>query len=199
MPAKEAAPRLASLETGQQQERRDCRRGNAVPRSPRAHPAMLQVGTYNVISDIICRMRLVVDTNVLLSALRSPLGASYWLIRRILDRSVEAAVTVPVFFEYEAVLLRSENLDRIGWSASQMQTFLTTLLSVLVPTNVWYLWRPGYAEPADEMFVECAVASSANVLVTFNTRDYLQASRRFRFEIQTPAQTVSLLREAGVS
>ena len=43
-----------------------------------------------------------------------------------------------------------------------MQAFLTDLSTILVPTKVWYLWRPGFSAPTDEMFVECAVASSAD-------------------------------------
>lgn len=150
-------------------------------------------------SDIIRSMRLVLDTNVLLAGLFSRRGAFHWLVRKLLDRAFEAAATVPVFLEYEAVLLRPENLEQIAWSPSNMQAFLTDLSTLLLPIQVWYLWRPGFSAPTDEMFVECAVASSADALVTFNKRDYLDAARRFKFTIRTPGEIVFLLKQVGAS
>jgi putative PIN family toxin of toxin-antitoxin system len=154
---------------------------------------------YSIAGDIIPRMRLVLDTNVLLAGLRSKRGASYWLLERLLEETVEAAASAPVLLEYEAVLTRPKKVAEIGWSKSEMQTFLETLAALVVPTDVWFLWRPGFAAMTDEMFVEGAVASSADILVTFNTRDYFVASRQFTFEIKTPGQTMNLLKQAGIS
>lgn len=59
-------------------------------------------------------MRVVLDTSVLVAAARSRLGASSALLLRLLDRTFVPAISVPLFVEYEATLLRSENLlDRL--------------------------------------------------------------------------------------
>jgi predicted nucleic acid-binding protein len=46
---------------------------------------------------------LVIDTNVLVAALRSSLGASRQLLLAALDRRFEIVVSVPLLLEYESV------------------------------------------------------------------------------------------------
>lgn len=65
---------------------------------------------------------------VLVAAARSRRGASSALLLRLLDRTFVPAISVPLFVEYEATLLRSENLlDR---DAATVESFLDFLLSV---------------------------------------------------------------------
>ena len=71
-------------------------------------------------------MRVVLDTSVLVAAARSRRGASSALLLRLLDRTFVPAISVPLFVEYEATLLRSENLqDR---DAATVESFLDFLL-----------------------------------------------------------------------
>jgi predicted nucleic acid-binding protein len=49
-------------------------------------------------------MRLVVDTNVLVTALRSRTGAAAEVVRLIRRRELTMVATVALFLEYEAVL-----------------------------------------------------------------------------------------------
>lgn len=63
-------------------------------------------------------MRLVLDTDVLLAALRSDRGASRQLLINALDRDIEVLVSVPLMLEYEAVLTRPEHLDASGHRAT---------------------------------------------------------------------------------
>lgn len=73
-------------------------------------------------------MRVVLDTSVLVAAARSRRGASSALLLRLLDGTFVPAISVPLFVEYEATLLRSENLlDR---DAASVESFLDFLLSV---------------------------------------------------------------------
>jgi predicted nucleic acid-binding protein len=55
-------------------------------------------------------MRVVIDTSVLVAAARSRQGASHVLISLLPDARFEPVVSVPLFVEYLAVLLRPENL-----------------------------------------------------------------------------------------
>jgi len=59
-------------------------------------------------------MNYVLDTNVLVAAIRSPSGASAEILRRVLQGKVAALCSVPLFMEYEAVLLRQEHLTAAG-------------------------------------------------------------------------------------
>ena len=143
-------------------------------------------------------MRLVLDTNVVLAGLLSRRGASHWLLRRVLEGHIVVAASVPLFVEYEAVLARPEHLGRIGWTRRELEVFLRALASVVEPTAIRFLWRPGVADPGDEMVVECTVSSQADMLVTFNVRHVRVAARQFGFRVAVPRDAVRVLQRRGV-
>ena len=58
-------------------------------------------------------IRVVIDTNVLLSALRSNRGASYSLISMLPSDKFELSVSVPLYAEYQDVLTRKEHLTDV--------------------------------------------------------------------------------------
>ena len=62
-------------------------------------------------------MRVVLDTDVLLAAFVSPHGASRQWLSGVLRGEVEVMVSVPLVLEYEAVLVRPENLRRANATA----------------------------------------------------------------------------------
>jgi predicted nucleic acid-binding protein len=54
-------------------------------------------------------MKCVLDTNILVAAI-SPQGASSALMKLTLTNKLSPLVSVPLFLEYESVLLRPEHL-----------------------------------------------------------------------------------------
>jgi predicted nucleic acid-binding protein len=85
-------------------------------------------------------MRVVLDTSVLVAAARSRRGASSALLLRLLDRTFVPAISVPLFVEYEATLLRSENLlDR---DAATVESFRLSALRFPIQMMTLFLsWR----------------------------------------------------------
>lgn len=142
-------------------------------------------------------MRVVLDTNVVLCGLFSSRGASYRLLREALEGNIEILASVPLFTEYEAVLMRTTNLKKIGWTQHKMEKFLRGLASIVESVEVHYLWRPGFTAKGDEMILECAVAGSADTIVTANVRDFKTAAHQFTVEILTPAETVQRLQRSS--
>jgi predicted nucleic acid-binding protein len=59
-------------------------------------------------------MRIVMDTDVLVAALRSSTGASRAVYQLLREGAIEGAVSVALFLEYETVLLREEHLEATG-------------------------------------------------------------------------------------
>ena len=131
-------------------------------------------------------MRIVADTDVIVAAMRSPSGASAAILRAVRRERVELLLSVPLAMEYEAVCLRPEHQMAAGLSEQQVRIFVDAVLAMAQPVKIHFLWRPQLRDPADEMVLETAVNGRADLLVTFNARDYGTVPRQFGIEIMTP-------------
>jgi len=133
-------------------------------------------------------LRLVLDTNVLVAALRSDRGASRKLLLAALDREIQVIASVPLIIEYEAVLSRPHNLAAIGLSIEEMNVVLDAVAAVAEPVLLHFHWRPQLKDPADEMVLETAVNGRADRLVTFDLRHLRPAARAFGVPAVTPPE-----------
>jgi putative PIN family toxin of toxin-antitoxin system len=139
-------------------------------------------------------MRLVMDTDVIVAALRSNLGASRQLLVAGLKRRVTLLVSVPLMVEYEAVLTRADHLAASGLSAEEMNAVLDSLAAVAEPVRLSFLWRPMLADPDDDMVLETAANGQADWIVTFNQRDFSKAGTILACSVGLPSQVLGELR-----
>lgn len=123
------------------------------------------------------------DTNVLISAVRSRRGASWRLLSLIGTGRFEISISVPLILEYEAVLLKQ--MDESTMDRGDLNGLLDYLVSEAHHQEIYFLWRPQSRDPKDDMVLELAVASGASRLVTHNVRDF-RAARDFDVRIVTP-------------
>lgn len=133
-------------------------------------------------------MRFVLDTNVLVAALRSDRGASRKLLLSSLQRKIEVIASVPLIIEYEAVLTRPHHLAVSGLSVEETNAVLDALAAVTEPVPLHFLWRPRLSDPADEMVLETAVNGRADRLVTLNLRHLRSAAKEFGILVVTPPE-----------
>jgi putative PIN family toxin of toxin-antitoxin system len=120
-------------------------------------------------------MKVVFDTSVLVAAARSKNGASHILLSQMPNAQFQPVVSVPLFIEYRAVLLRPENL--LQRPPAQAESFLDFLLSASYLQEVFFLWRPALPDPDDDMILELAVAAGCRYIVTHNLRDFRGAEK----------------------
>ncbi len=132
--------------------------------------------------------RIVLDTNILVSALRSRNGPSFALVQAVRDGHVTICCSPALFLEYEDVLMRPKQLDAFGLSATDIETVLADLASYAWPVKTHYQWRPQLRDPSDEMVLEAAVNAPGAVIVTYNLRDFLPAEN-FGVKVFNPEQT----------
>jgi putative PIN family toxin of toxin-antitoxin system len=135
-------------------------------------------------------MRVVLDTDVLVAALRSDQGASRQLLQAALDRRFDMLVSVPLMLEYEAVLTRQEHLAAAGITADDVNTVLDALAAVIEPVRLAFLWRPRLKDAADEMVLETAVNGTADRLVTFNLKHLGEAALEFGIRAMRPGEAL---------
>lgn len=139
-------------------------------------------------------MKLVLDTDVVVAALRSPGGASAELLRLARRGGIRIAVSVPLVLEYEAVTARPDHLAASGLSLSETQAVIDVLVSVAEWTGIDYRWRPQTRDPADEMVLEAAINAKADAIVTFNRRDFGSAPDKFGIGCWLPRETLEKLK-----
>lgn len=130
---------------------------------------------------------------MLVAALRSRRGASNRLVELVGLGQLRPLVTTALFLEYEEVLLRPENRLATGMSADGVQGFLAAFASASEGVDVSFRWRPQLKDPNDELVLEAAVNGRADALVTHNTRDFLEAARRFGVLVLLPRDVLKEL------
>jgi putative PIN family toxin of toxin-antitoxin system len=132
--------------------------------------------------------RLIIDTNVLVAALRNRNGPSFTLIQSVRRGNVAMYCSPALFLEYEDVLKRPVQLAASGLTPLDVDAILNELAHLIVPVTTHYQWRPQLRDPADEMVLEAAVNGQVNAIVTYNLRDFSPALR-FGIPVLNPEQT----------
>jgi len=130
-------------------------------------------------------MKVVIDTNVLIAALKSNRGAAHKLLLMLPDNLYTPNVSVPLFIEYESVAKRKGLLSHL--SPDEIDSILDFLLSKSSIRKVFYLWRPFLKDPKDDLVLEVAVESESNYIITFNKKDFKGCSK-FGIQIVTPQE-----------
>jgi putative PIN family toxin of toxin-antitoxin system len=120
-------------------------------------------------------MRVVLDTAVIVAAIRSPDGASRLWLESVLMERHKLLLSVPLAIQYEAVLKRPEQLKAAGIDESEVEQIVDALCSASEEVDLLYLWRPLVRDPDDEMVIETAFVGRADLLITFNVRDFAGA------------------------
>ena len=138
-------------------------------------------------------MRLVLDTGVLVAAIRSDRGASRQLLRAAFERRYVVLASVSLMLEYESVLTRQEHLAASRLSVEDVSALLDAVALVAEPVRLAFLWRPMLKDPNDDMVLEAAVNGEADALVTFNQRDFADESDRFGLPLWTPRDAFARL------
>jgi putative PIN family toxin of toxin-antitoxin system len=137
---------------------------------------------------------LVLDTDVVVAAMRSPSGASAAILRSIRTGRATLLLTVALAIEYEAILLHPEHRLAAGLNQKQAEIFGDALVAMAEPVESHFLWRPLLRDPNDEMVLETAVSGQADALVTFNRRDYGASAGLFGIELLLPREIIQRMK-----
>jgi predicted nucleic acid-binding protein len=138
-------------------------------------------------------LRVVIDTNVFYSAIRSSRGAAHRLMREVgVNSAFQIQLSVPLVLEYEEVAKR--NARSLGLTFQDVDDILDYLCSIGGLHTIFYLWRPFLPDPDDDMLLELAVEAGCSRLVTYNTKDF-RGSENFGVLPVTPQV---FLRELGL-
>ncbi len=135
-------------------------------------------------------MRCVLDTNIVVAAMRSPGGASALLLMAARRGKITPLANVALALEYEAVCRRAEHIMAAGLNIPEVEIFLTAVVAMMEPVESHFMWRPQLRDAGDEIVLEAAVNGRADAIMTFNQRDFDMAMRQFGVEILTPMDII---------
>ena len=137
---------------------------------------------------------MVLDTDVVIAAMRSPGGASAAILRSARRGRPTILLSVSLALEYEAICRRAEHRLASGLSADEVESFVTAIIAMADPVATHFLWRPQLRDPNDELVLETAVNGNADALVTFNVRDFGTMPARFGIELLSPREALARVR-----
>lgn len=134
----------------------------------------------------------VLDTNVLIAALRSRRGASFELLRLVGDERWRLHLSTALLLEYEEVAHREA--QHLWLHPERIEYVLDYLATSGQEHAISFRWRPLLNDPDDDFILELAVAANVRYIVTHNLRNFAGVDS-FGIEAITPAQMLMKLRE----
>ena len=135
---------------------------------------------------------VVIDTNVIVAALRSRRGASNKLLALVGTSKFEIHESVALILEYEEVLQRQRT--ELGLSQDEVSIFIDTLCSLAHHHKIYFLWRPYLTDVNDELVLELAVSANCEYILTHNVRDF-KGSETFGIRAITPKEFLQVIPE----
>jgi putative PIN family toxin of toxin-antitoxin system len=138
-------------------------------------------------------MDIVIDTSVVVSALKSSRGASFRILSLITSGKFEFHLSVPLVVEYESALKRPEMSPT--WTPEEIDDLLDIICLFGIKHDIGYLWRPLSRDPSDDFVAELAVTATADAMVTHNVRDFA-GMKKFGIRVLTPKEFLVEIGEA---
>lgn len=135
--------------------------------------------------------RVVLDTNVLVSALRSRRGASFQVLHLVGTGKFDLSISVPLVFEYEEAAKHAAR--SAGLRQRDVDDILDYICQVAEHRKIFFLWRPHLRDPSDDMVLELAVESGSKWIVSHNVGDF-RGAEQFGVRAIRPRE---FLREIG--
>ena len=135
---------------------------------------------------------IVIDTNVLVAALRSQSGASHKLLMLLSSGKYQTNISVPLAIEYEDAAKQLIG-KKASLKASDVDDILDYVFAIAHRRKIFYLWRPLLSDPKDDMILELAVSAGCDIIVTYNKDDFSEA-KQFGIRILT---ALEFLKEIG--
>lgn len=132
---------------------------------------------------------VVIDTNVLVSALPGQGGMSRRVMRACLAGELQPVLGPALLAEYEDVFSRTLLWKDALASPTEREAVLNAFLSKCRWVEVFFAWRPNLPDEADNHLIELALAAQAEAIITKNLRDLTRGELKFpSVRILTPKE-----------
>ena len=132
----------------------------------------------------------MMDTCVLISALRSKRGASFKILSLLDSQKFEINLSIALVLEYETVAKR--NAQKLGLTEADIEALIDYMCAVGKLRQIHFLWRPSLKDPSDDFILELAVESACHYIITHNIQDFAGA-KKFKVKVITPQTFLKII------
>jgi putative PIN family toxin of toxin-antitoxin system len=124
-------------------------------------------------------MKVVVDTNIVVSAIMSPDGAARRILRLCFNGLLTPIIGNALFAEYEDVCSREQLFSKSLIDQATRNELVDALVASCEWIPIYYLWRPNLRDEADNHLVELAIGGGAVAIITSNKKDFANSQLAF--------------------
>jgi hypothetical protein len=138
-------------------------------------------------------MRVVLDVNVLISAVISPRGNPAQILRLWEQEGFELVVSPPILEELERVIHYPRIQEKYSLSEEHVKQFLQMIGSGVTIVEPSVELSVIEKDPPDNRYLECAIAAGASYIVTGD--DHLLGLKEYRgVAILNPTEFLALVK-----
>ena len=130
-------------------------------------------------------LQIVIDTNVLVAAMRSRKGDSNRLLRYLGDPRWQVNISAALIFEYDEVLRRQASAG--VFPLRLVEIIVDRFCAVGRENSIFFRWRPFLTDADDEFLLDLAVRCQCDYLITFDER-HLAPAASFGVRVLTPRE-----------
>lgn len=138
-------------------------------------------------------MKIVIDTSVWISALITKKSKAREVLRLVFKNKLFPQISEALFKEYEAVMKRKKIQTLTSLTIDEQTELFNAYLSTCQYNEIYYTWRPNLTDECDNFLVELTVASGAEVVLTYNIKDFKSSELKFSHKIMTPEDFIEEL------
>lgn len=138
-------------------------------------------------------MRIVMDTNILVSGMLTPFGICGEIVRMLTSSNLTLCVDSRILFKYEDVLRRPRFKIENG--------MIDVLMEYIESTSETHNMTPlpkALPDPDDNQFLEVAVSANVDYLVTGNLKHFPSGSR-CDVAVVSPREFLDALKKCGTT
>jgi len=134
-------------------------------------------------------MKVVLDTNIIISGLYSKRGASYQLLQAAISGELTFVISPLIAFEYEGKVYQKIEQDFLKVSKEDcgliLDAFFAAAEIVWKPVQI----RPILSDSSDDKILECAISGNCTHIVSFNKRHFpATITHPFGLEVMTAGE-----------
>jgi putative PIN family toxin of toxin-antitoxin system len=135
-------------------------------------------------------IQVVIDTNVVVAAIKSNRGAAYKIINSLPSPKWQNNVSTALLCEYE----EQANLHGPAAGLTPVETYrlLNSLSGFSKFIDIYFRWPDYVRDQDDRIMLDIAVAVRADYIITFNIRNFVRA-QEVGIKLITPGEFLRLI------